>query len=587
MCGIFSVISKTEHPLDLSRCLRSLSKLSWRGPDLSTHLLWGNNVFLGQSILSITGNIRSDQGDHLRSTSGRFYLGFNGEIYNYKSLENCWLTQKLGRNEQRTDSEVLVNLHETKSASEIPPLLDGMYGYVILDTQNKTITICRDPQGEKSLFIYENSDHIIISSEISPILSFNPSISIEPQSLKDYFCTRHMMLFERTVYSGIKQLPPGQIQSLDLHSLKWEKPVQQTMADWIMADKMDSNETRSVEDLLDELEAIMEKCVLEMIPKRPFATVVSGGIDSSLVSSFLLKHGNPQLCVAINHVGKDQISNDLLGFEAALTRKVDVIDVDLAAYSAEIERCQKACGSPLFSHSFVGQSIQSAYVRSKGNRVLFGGEGADELFGGYACYLSNRSVNSRFCPSPYTNYKPELSFVEDNSTLIQTELEEAWQFSIQAYQHLQDPEEQASQAMMYCDLAYQLPSVGMRGADLMSMMWSVETRSVFLRKPIVQFALNLPVRLKSNTSEKNQLLQSKCLLKKLFLRHFPSELLVQKQGFSGFPNESAIYLGNLKDYSVLDVLGISYNELQKKNISRDTEWKLINIEHFLRHSWNH
>ena len=140
---------------------------------------------------------------------------------------------------------------------------------------------------------------------------------------------------------------------------------------------------------------------------------------------------------------------------------------------------------------------------------------------------------------------------------------------------------------MYCDLAYQLPSVGMRGADLMSMMWSVETRSVFLRKPIVQFALNLPIRLKSNPSEKNQLLQSKYLLKKLFLRHFPSELLVQKQGFSGFPNESAIYLGNLKDYSVLDLLGISYNELQINNNFRDTEWKLINIEHFLRHSWNH
>ena len=63
------------------------------------------------------------------------------------------------------------------------------------------------------------------------------------------------------------------------------------------------------------------------------------------------------------------------------------------------------------------------------------------------------------------------------------------------------------------------------------------------------------------------------------------KLLTKKQGFSGFPNESAIYLGDVKDFVVFDYLKISKDILKKQNLSRDIEWKLINIEHFLRHSY--
>ena len=77
----------------------------------------------------------------------------------------------------------------------------------------------------------------------------------------------------------------------------------------------------------------------------------------------------------------------------------------------------------------------------------------------------------------------------------------------------------------------------------------------------------------------------KPLLKKIFLIYFPKKLIYKKQGFSGFPNESAIYLGDIEDFMVFDFLDISKDILKKQNLSRDTEWKLINIEHFLRHSW--
>ena len=583
MCGIFGVVSKNDKRLDLSACKRALNKLNWRGPDLTTSTFWKDNVFIGQSILSITGNIKD--GKHLHSHSGRFTLAFNGEIYNYEELHKKYLNNKFSSKLQITDSEILVNLFENNSLKDILCLLDGMYGILLLDKREETITISRDIQGEKSIYIFEDNELVVFSSEISPILDFIPSIKIDKQSLRDYFHTRHMMQFERTNYIGILQIPPGNTRTLNLKSFKWLNSYQLKMSDLINPNKMQSFSERSEESLLDELESIFIKCVKEMIPHRSFASVLSGGIDSSLISALLLKYGNPEMLIAINHIGKDMISNDLIGFEKHLGQKVNVIDVDLASYAAEIERCQKACGGPIFSHSFIGQSIQSSHVRAAGCRVLFGGEGADELFGGYSSYLNNRDKIGKFSNSPYTSFNnTQLNFFNSDTKYIKNILVDAWSSAINSYQHLPDTNEKVAQAMMYCDLAFQVPSVGLRGADLMSMMWSVETRSIFLRKSIIEFALNLPVRLKSNVDQPNPLLQSKYLLKKLFLRYYPEELLINKQGFSGFPNESATYLGEIEDFLVFDFLGISKDILKKQDLSRDTEWKLINLEYFLRYS---
>ena len=585
MCGILNVITKNGNDLDLAACRRALSYLTWRGPDLTTYKAWDNRVFWGQTILSLTGDINNTD-KHLSSVSGRFHLVFNGEIYNFRELESGWLKDSLNFiSHGGTDSQVLVNLHEVLHLREVPRLLDGMYAYSLLDMKERTISICRDIQGEKSLYVYEDSKLIVISSEIRPILSLVPSIKPDPQILRDYFHTRHFMFFERTLYPGIRQLLPGHIETINVDTMHWSKHCYQELGEWVDPDTMDKYSKSSIDTLTDELESLMESCIKQMIPKqRKYAAVVSGGVDSSLIAHYLVKHGKPDLLVAVNHVGKDRISSDLSGFERVLGNTVNVIDVDVAAYSSEIPRCQQVCGSPLLSHSFVGQSIQSKFVQSAGCRVLFGGEGADELLGGYPCYHNNRSFSDRFSPSPYTIYNDsELEFIGENPMQLQYDLSEAWKRSLKVYENVKDPGERIAQAMMFCDFAWQLPSVGLRGADLMSMMWSVETRSVFIRRPIVKFALNLPVSVKSDaTLEASPILRAKPLLKKLFLRYFPTELLQEKQGFAGFPNESAIYLGDISDFLAFDVLKINPQSVTGRVLDKDTIWKLVNIEYFLR-----
>ena len=584
MCGILVVVSKTGQ-LDLPACRRALSTMSWRGPDFAYSRVWEDRLFLGQTVLSITGDPRTGLDRYHRSDDGRYQVLYNGEIYNAEALEaECLRSRPGSASRLGTDTEVLVNLHQALSPCDVPPRLDGMYAYVLFDEHARELHLARDPQGEKSLYVYEDERRVVVASEIRSIRAAIAGIGVDPQALRDYFRTRHLMLFGRTVHRGIRELLPGSFETLELDTLRWRERPRASLRDWIDPQRMIENETRSVDSLVDELDSLLTTCVKEMIPRaHRYAAVVSGGVDSSILGSYLVTLGDPDLLVAVDNVGKDRISANLSGFERALGRPIQTIRVDAASYAAEIGRCQHVCSGPLPSHSFVPQSQQSALVRASGCRVLLGGEGADELFGGYPAYLEKAHANGRFSPSPYTAHiEPAVEFMEDAPEALLQHLADAWTEALDAYGFVEDDCERAALAMMYGDAAYQLSGVGLRGADLMSMMWSVETRSVYLRRPIVEFALNLPAGMKAAAAGVPPLLRAKPLLKHLFLRRFPAELLVEKQGFSGFPNESAVWVGEPADYKSLAFLGIRPASVGRAWADPAAAWKLINLEYFLR-----
>ena len=160
-------------------------------------------------------------------------------------------------------------------------------------------------------------------------------------------------------------------------------------------------------------------------------------------------------------------------------------------------------------------------------------------------------------------------------------MKDNWNKCLESYHFIKNGDKQNRLAMMLLDSTIQLSSVGLRGCDLMSMYHSVETRSVFLRKEIVKFALNLPLKFKINL-EKNSLMNTKILLKKVFLRHFPHKLLLKKQGFAGFPNEMVNFLGPYNDFIIKDVLKINDFNTRINKLDRATSWKIYNIEMYLR-----
>lgn len=586
MCGILVVLSK-QTAVDASACRRALSTLAWRGPDFCVSRVWQHRLFLGQAVLSLTGDPPFDDG-YQRSRSGRWEVMYNGELYNCAALQSQVLDRRSDlASRSRTDTELLANLHELLAPEEVPARLDGMFAYALFDEQARRLSLVRDPHGEKRLYVYEDDGLLIVASEIRAILSLAPHLRPDPQALRDYFRTRHLMLGHRTVYAGVRELPPGAFESLELDSGRWTHQRFGGLRDWIDPSRMGVNARRTADDLADELADLLDLCVREMLPAdRRYAAIVSGGVDSALIAGAVVRQGNPDVLIAVDNVGKDPLTQDLSGFERVLGRPVTKVSSDAASYAAEVPRCQRAVGSPLPSHSFVAQSQQCAVIRAAGCRVAFGGDGADELFGGYRAYLDCSDTDTQYSPSPYTAHRtPILRFNSDDPRTIQHELAAAWAAARDAYAFVEHACDRQRLAMMLCDAEYQLPAVALRSVDVMSMMWSVESRSVFLRKPVMQFALNLPVRMKADPrSSVDPLLRTKPLLKRLFLRRFPRELLQDKSGFAGFPNESGQWLGSPADFLALDFLGVDRISLALAMADRDEAWKLINIEYFLRHA---
>ena len=577
MCGIFTVIPKKNKKINLSKCISSLNKLKRRGPDWSFHKVI-NNVFFGQTVLSMTGNEKKNISNHI-SRSQNFFLNYNGEIYNYKSLKKEFTKDIFSNN--LSDTNILINLFDIKKYTEINKLLDGMYAYVVSDKKRKKIYISRDPQGEKSLFKFENRENIIISSEIEPILNYTNYKDIDTDVLSTYFNSRHFIQFEKTIYKDIKIIEPGDLIEIDLNKLTTRKINNLSIRSYVSEKQFTRNLNRSEDDLLDELDHLIKKNLLEMIPeKRSFASVVSGGIDSSLVSAYLDEISDPKKFFSINHVNKDYISNKIYKFNKYFSKKITSIRVHEKKYLENLEISTKICSGPINSHDFVGKLILAEETKKNNCKAIFGGDGADELFGGYETYIQN--IKNR--KKNYSNYTKILNhdFFDKNKEFkyFENKLKNNWNKSLESYDFVKNNVEKNRLAMMLIDSSVQLPSVGLRGSDLMSMYYSVESRSLFLRKEIVKFSLNLPLKYKIDFSNKKKVL-TKVLLKKLFVKKFEKKLLFRKQGFSGFPNEVGKYLGLYKNFKIHKYFSrLHYKSI--KDISSTFKWKIFNTEFFIK-----
>ena len=137
--------------------------------------------------------------------------------------------------------------------------------------------------------------------------------------------------------------------------------------------------------------------------------------------------------------------------------------------------------------------------------------------------------------------------------------------------------------MMLNDFSYQVSNVGLRGGDLMAMANSVEQRSVFIRKNIIKYALNLPIEFKINNEAKNKKMKSKFLIKKIIEKYFGEHLIFEKQGFSGFPNKLNNFLGPKKNYIIREILGFKNYDKLINSIDKNLQWKINNTELFLRY----
>jgi|TARA_Y100000389_G_scaffold142831_1_gene140937 asparagine synthase (glutamine-hydrolysing) len=575
MCGIFVVIPKKDKKLDIDRCTKSLRELKRRGPDWSFYKVI-ENIFFGQTILSMTGKNEKNIDNHF-SNSKKYFLVFNGEIYNYKNISSSTPINK-----NISDTKVLIDLFDGNDPRVINSKLDGMYAYIVLDKEKKKLFISRDPQGEKSIYKYENSDYIIFSSEIKPIIQFTGDNELNEDIIKSYFLSRHFIQFDKTIYKKIKNIQPGEFWEYSINSKKLKKTNTLSIRSYVNEKDYKINDKKSENDLVEELDYLLQKNLKEMTPKnRNFSSIISGGVDSSLISILLKNLSKSKNFITLNHIGKDRISNKVKLFEKYLENPIFKINVSKTDYKNYLLKSVNICSSPVSSHDFSGKLIIAKKTNEMNCKAVFGGDGADELFGGYATYLQPiKDIKKNLSDYSRINYSSLLGKNYKNN-FYEKKLEKDWRQCLKVYNFLNNKTEQNRQAMMLMDSSLQLSSVGLRGCDLMSMHYSIEPRSVFLRKSIIKFALNLPIRFKLSNNQ-NTKLKTKVLLKKLFLKYYPEKLLFKKQGFAGFPNEMKRYLGESKKYRIKKMINIDNFDKRFKKLRPAEIWKVLNLEFFIR-----
>ena len=582
MCGILAVFGKTES-LDIDRCDQALMMMRQRGPDrLHSSVQMGGRLYLGQTVLSITGN-----GRKLPLQDWRYQILFNGEIYNHAALYSTFLSPRELSWESGTDTEVLAKLHIFLSPVEVYKKLSGMFTYVLHDREKKSLFVGRDMVGEKFLYCYEDERLLILSSEVRLILHLVPAIKMDRDVLREYFFTRHLLTAEQTVWKGISVIPPGQIREYDLVESRGWRPLHvRTLSSLIDQQRIENNRKRSEEGLVDELDALCGEVACSLCPSINYASVVSGGIDSSLASWFMAENDNKPALIALQFPGKDFPSSDesLGAFERAMNGRIEKYIVNEEDFRNHLESSYAVACSPLPTHSYVSQAILAEAVRDRGLRVLVVGEGGDEFFGGYDAYCAFYCLIgvSSTSPSPYSGFIPcGVEFKDWQPNVLRQRQYKQWQSALAVYEYERDCRDREIQAALLLDATIQLQSVGIRSADQMSMAYSVEARSFYLHESLMRFALNLPVKYKLNFAEHDEF-TTKYLLKKLFARKFGAALIRPKTGFSGWPNEAGrILVGS--DYRMMravlgpfTVIGINQQQWQA------AEWKLANMEMFLR-----
>lgn len=617
MCGIFFC---ADPELDKDQCIKCLKMLENRGPDYTHYDIIDNDFFMGQTTLEING--KYDKQNYV-SDNGEFTLLFNGEIYNYKDI-----IAEYGFPEDYNDTRTLVNyisrLYD-KSPDNKSIVLDGMYCFVCLQRKNDDIHlyISRDMQGEKGLYYYETGNIMIYSSEIGPILEYlrikDIQTSLNIGTIKNYFYTRHFSTYQSTCYQNINQMECGYITKYTIKGKKGIYIIPLTMLNGLFDKKYyDELHSKTNDELVDILDKLIRKNIKEMLPTTniKYASVLSGGIDSSLSSYYLNeleKERNRKLdMVNINCKGIDNFEKYIPKFATKLNNDVKVLQVDAKKYASEVKRCYSFIESPILTHSMVSYSIMCDNLKQNGYKVLFTGEGADELFGGYECYLgryegdntfSNYSGISRSIETDdnqfdgldkggrdkitYSNKtRHDQLFSSYTKEYLNLKYDNKWDEISDSFSqsYFENAIFEAShQAQLMVDCEAMLRDVGCRTTDLIGSSHGIEIRSIFLRRDIIRFIIHCPLRAKLNFETG----ETKVILKQLFRRYFGNDLVLPKQGFCGFPSESR----TLVDNYILTKRRLDFDIEKAKdkagNIPRDLEWKFINTELFLQHTEYH
>jgi asparagine synthase (glutamine-hydrolysing) len=558
MCGIAGLISN-----DVGReqaLQRMIDALAHRGPDGAGvhHDAFATLGHRRLSIIDLNGGRQP-----LYNADRSVVLVCNGEIYNYRELRRG-LEQDGYRFLTNSDCEVILGLYD-RYGDNLLAHLRGMFAFALWDVKNRRLLAARDHLGQKPFFYSFGQQGFAFASEIKGLRALDRRRQRMNLAALDQYLGLRLIDAPLTMFEGIHKLPPG-------HLLTFQPGFEpQVRRYWRLT--QEPKLSGSEESLVDELEAKLEQTLrLHLESDVPVGAFLSGGMDSSLLVAMLARKLKvkqlPTFTMGLSYQRFDEAPAARAVAKLFKTEHHEErVEPEIATHLPDLVWALDEPSDPLSLCTWLLAKFARQHVK-----VVIGGDGGDELFGGYDRYYGNlyASHYSRLPESlrrkvlaPAVAMIPEsgwykslghqlrwlhhLSFHSGGERyaaslnyfyfdparrrqLYTSEVQQRWP-NLDAEAAIRRPYEEARGSdldrMLYADSLVRLPNHPVMITDRICMAHGLEARSPFMDHELASFAARLPASMKVRGAT------LRYIQRKLAARYLPPEIIDRpKQGFS-------------------------------------------------------
>jgi asparagine synthase (glutamine-hydrolysing) len=561
MCGIAGFVSPQAGRIPTQPTLQVLGELiAHRGPDGAG--AWSTPdgcVGLVHRRLAIID--LSEAGAQPMTAPSGSVISFNGEIYNYPELRRALSSKWQFRSS--SDTETILAAYDVHGESCVDQLR-GMFAFALWDPRRQRLFCARDRFGIKPFYYAVVNGVFYFASEAKALVPFLPDITTDRSALAEYL-TFQYTIGEKTLFEGIHQLLPG-------HALSVEHGEVRTWRYWDVSYDIDFDHTaRYFNERLRDL--VEESLALHVRSDVPVGSYVSGGIDSSLMHILANRDGSRPLGFHgrfLEYPGYDE-SHFAVAASAHAKGTLHCVDITADDFRKNIANVIYHLDFPVAGPGSFPQYMVSE-LAARHLKVVLGGQGGDEIFGGYARYMVayleqtlSAAIDGRYKNGNYVvtieSIVPNLGLLREYKPLLtefwreglfgpmderyfrlvnrstDTTDEVDWR-QLDARKVFEDfstifnnaanvRKEAYFDKMTHFDFKCLLPAL-LQVEDRMSMAHGLESRVPFLDHPLIEFAATVPADLKFEGGK------MKHLLKQVFGAQLPSEILHRRDKM-GFP----------------------------------------------------
>lgn len=533
MCGIFGLIGKNLNT-DISK---SVAAIKHRGPD-DTGFYGDASVLLGFNRLSII-DLSSKGHQPMSNEDGTVWIVFNGEIYNYADLKKELVMSHTFKSD--TDTEILIHGFEQWGLAGLLKRINGMFAFCIYDRKNKTSYLIRDRIGKKPLYYYKTQSYVAFASEAKaffklPEFKFN----IDSGAFTLFMGFPYLPDNNATLIKEVHKVPPGSYLEISAGAIK--KPV----VYWQLPAEKSELAFETAKEKMEEL--LIDAVTKRLIADVPVGILLSGGLDSSLITALAGKYSNKQI-TTINISFKDSCIDER-EYARLVAKHCNTNHTEVHLNVSNVYREFKKSIWIYDDLSTTDGGLFSEYllakkVRDAGIKVALVGEGADEVFGGYTWF--------QFAQIPF-KLLPECVTTAGFYYAIMRELsgKRFLKYAGKLQNRLNEYAKDTFGKIQSYEIKYSLPNHYCMKVDKGTSAASIEARCPYLDYRVVELAASLDFK----TFLKNDVYNSvaaneKYILREIARKYLPQEIVEKKKKGGMLPTNDILRVGIKEDAELI------------------------------------